>query len=163
MQLLLFVILEEFLLCFFIHFYLMLVIYFNMLVHYFTIVKMMFIVHWLANIKKYQIGYIIGGLLLRQKPFAHVTFFTFTWGMQDQVSAILQNLKLAHYVKIAPRSMLIMQLVATTTISTFIYSVTRYLLANIPGLCTNNSDWSCSYFKNFYQVFSRTGLIVEYQ
>ena len=88
---------------------------------------------------------------------AHITFFTFTWGMQDQTSVILQNLKLAHYMKIAPRSMFIVQLVATIVSSTSAYVVTRYLTENITGFCTTNTEWSCSYMKSFYSFFPRIG------
>lgn len=107
-----------------------------------------------------MIIYIIGGLLLSQQPLGHVTFFTLTWGMQDQASVILQNFKLAHYVKIAPRSMFIVQLVSTIVVSTTTYIVTRYLLSNISGFCTTDKTWSCPNVKSFYRLFPRTGLSI---
>lgn len=101
--------------------------------------------------------YIIGGLLLGQQPLAHATFFTFMWSMQNQATVILQNFKLGHFMKIAPRSMFIVQLVATIVVSTATYIVTRYLLTNVSGFCTNNSVWKCPNIKSFYSLFPRTG------
>ncbi|AAS50928.2 ABR156Wp [Eremothecium gossypii ATCC 10895] len=82
-------------------------------------------------ITEFIIGYMLPG-----RPIAMMFFKTFGYITNSQAITFAQDMKLGHYLKVAPKLMFTAQFIATIWGSTVQIAVLRWSEANIKGLCT---------------------------
>ncbi|KAJ3050805.1 hypothetical protein HK102_012195, partial [Quaeritorhiza haematococci] len=97
------------------------------------------------------------GFILPGQPLANVTFKTFGYMTMSQALSFLQDLKLAHYMKIPPRAMFICQIYGTILGCTVNYLVFDLLLRTVPDIWVSaqgevaaNQQWNPILSKIFY-------------
>ena len=90
-----------------------------------------------------MLSYTLGGLLFQKQPVPFVTSTIFSYYTQRQAIILLQNFKLAHYMKISPRVLFIVQLISSIILSAIAYIDKRYLISNQADFCVSN-DWLCN-------------------
>lgn len=80
---------------------------------------------------------VVGGYLLSKRPEAFMSFKAIT--VQSLITAlqVTANMKLGHYMKIPPRIMLIVQLLATLIVTCVQVLVKTILRLTIPDLCSD--------------------------
>ncbi|KAF9993309.1 hypothetical protein BGZ79_002047 [Entomortierella chlamydospora] len=105
-------------------------------------------------ITEYVIGYLLPG-----RPIANVTFKTLGYISMTQALTFTSDLKLGHYMKVPPRSMLWAQLFGT-----FIAGLTNLLTANWlmhseDGVCTTSKNFPCPAAGTFYSASVIWGVI----
>lgn len=105
------------------------------------------------------IGYIYPG-----RPLANVTFKTYGYISMSQTLNFIQDFKFGHYMKIPPRSMFFVQLVATVAASTTSFFTTWWLINSIPNICDESnlpvgSPWTCPGYEVFYSASIIWGVI----
>ncbi|KAK3302024.1 OPT oligopeptide transporter protein-domain-containing protein [Chaetomium strumarium] len=101
-------------------------------------------------------GYIQPG-----RPLALMIFKTFGYITMSQALTFVSDLKFGHYMKIPPRTMFMVQVVATT-FSCFVQVVVlNYALRTIPGVCepTQPEHFTCPGGKVFFSASVIWGLI----
>ncbi|CAF2813905.1 unnamed protein product [Rotaria sp. Silwood2] len=87
---------------------------------------------------------LISSLILSGNPIAYLTFRTLTYTCQNQILVYLMNSKIAHYMKIPPRIVLPLFILASILSSIIHYITAIYLLNNVPHICTLKSPaWRC--------------------
>lgn len=69
------------------------------------------------------------------KPLANVTFKTYGYASMVQAITFLSDFKLGHYMKIPPKYMLIVQLVATVAASSVYFGTAWWLLTSVNNIC----------------------------
>lgn len=80
----------------------------------------------------------IAGMLLPGQPIANIVFKTYGYMAMSQALSLVSDLKIAHYMKVPPRSMLIAQLWGTLLGGVVNYLVMDWILETIDLL--NNPD-----------------------
>uniref|UniRef100_A0A060SX18 ARAD1A01166p n=1 Tax=Blastobotrys adeninivorans TaxID=409370 RepID=A0A060SX18_BLAAD len=102
------------------------------------------------------VGYAVPG-----KPVAMMMFKTFGYITNIQAVSFLQDMKLGHYLKIAPRLLFIAQLVATIWGAVVQLLVLQAVQEAVPDLCsrTQKLDFSCPSGRVFYESSVVWGLI----
>ncbi|CAF3359977.1 unnamed protein product [Rotaria sp. Silwood1] len=86
----------------------------------------------------------LGSLILLGNPIGYLTFRTFTHTCQNQILIYLTNIKIGHYMKIPPRIVFSLFIIASIITSIIQYITSIYLLNNVPHICTsNNPAWRC--------------------
>ncbi|CAF3361188.1 unnamed protein product [Rotaria sp. Silwood1] len=86
----------------------------------------------------------LGSLILLGNPIGYLTFRTFTHTCQNQILIYLTNIKIGHYMKIPPRIVFPLFIIASIITSIIQYITSIYLLNNVPHICTsNNPAWRC--------------------
>ncbi|KAL9242768.1 hypothetical protein vseg_016735 [Gypsophila vaccaria] len=91
---------------------------------------------------------LIIGYLYPGRPLANVSFKTYGYISMSQALFLLQDLKLGHYMKIAPKAMFISQLVGTMVASLVDFGTAWWLLTSIENVCNpdslpDGSPWTC--------------------
>ncbi|KAK7611128.1 OPT family small oligopeptide transporter [Phyllosticta paracitricarpa] len=84
----------------------------------------------------YLICQLICGAVFPGRPVANMVFVTYGYITSTQGLKFSSDLKLGHYMKIPPRLLFMLQLVATLVSSLTQIGVLNWMLANIPGICT---------------------------
>ncbi|KAK4143381.1 OPT oligopeptide transporter protein-domain-containing protein [Dichotomopilus funicola] len=84
----------------------------------------------------YLICQLIAGILFPGRPVANMVFVTYGYISSAQGIKFAADLKLGHYMKIPPRILFTIQVVATTISSITQIAVLNWMFTNIPGLCT---------------------------
>ncbi|KAK8214374.1 OPT oligopeptide transporter protein-domain-containing protein [Phyllosticta capitalensis] len=87
----------------------------------------------------YLICQLICGAVFPGRPVANMVFVTYGYITSTQGLKFSSDLKLGHYMKIPPRLLFMLQLVATLVSSLTQIGVLNWMLANIPGICTPNA------------------------
>ncbi|AGO10609.1 AaceriABR156Wp [[Ashbya] aceris (nom. inval.)] len=82
-------------------------------------------------VTEFIIGYMLPG-----RPIAMMFFKTFGYITNSQAITFAQDMKLGHYLKVAPKLMFTVQFVATIWGCTVQIAVLRWAEKNIQGLCT---------------------------
>ena len=107
------------------------------------IVAMLFVmpVGMVQAITNQQVGLqifaeLIVGYVLPGRPVAMMVFKTFSFISMHQAVFFLGDLKLGHYMKIPPRTMLVAQVLATALSVIILIAVQAWMFTNIPDLCT---------------------------
>lgn len=98
------------------------------------------------------IGEIIGGYALPGRPLAVMTFKTYSVVPTYQAIGYAQDLKLGHYIHIAPRTLFWGQLVASVWACFVGIGVAAWQIENVKDLCTPDQvdDFTCA---SSYAVF----------
>ncbi|XP_057956720.1 oligopeptide transporter 5-like [Malania oleifera] len=105
------------------------------------------------------IGYLYPG-----RPLANVAFKTYGYISMSQALMFLADFKLGHYMKIAPKSMFVVQLVGTVVASVVYFGTAWWLLATIPNICDSSvlpegSPWTCPGDEVFYDASIIWGVV----
>ncbi|XP_010536754.1 PREDICTED: oligopeptide transporter 5-like [Tarenaya hassleriana] len=107
---------------------------------------------------------LIIGFIYPGKPLANVTFKTYGYISMAQALYFLGDFKLGHYMKIPPRSMFVVQFVATIIASTFSFGTTWWLITSVENICDTDllpesSPWTCPNHTVFYNASIIWGVI----
>jgi OPT family small oligopeptide transporter len=88
---------------------------------------------------------LIAGFMLPERPVANVLFKTFAFIGTHQAVSFAGDLKLGHYMKIPPRIMFSIQVVATVVSCFVVTSVQDYMIDNVEDICTplQKNGYSC--------------------
>ncbi|KAJ8083693.1 hypothetical protein PM082_002459 [Marasmius tenuissimus] len=78
------------------------------------------------------------GYMLPNRPVANGIFKVLAGATTTQAVAFVGDLKLGHYMKIPPRTMFTIQLVAATISCFVVNGVQNWVLANVEDVCTRN-------------------------
>ncbi|KAL0843755.1 hypothetical protein Bca101_017001 [Brassica carinata] len=107
---------------------------------------------------------LIIGYLYPGKPLASVAFKTYGYISMSQALNFVGNFKLGHYMKIPPRSMFIVQLVAIVVSSTVCFGTTWWLITSVENICNTDllpvgSPWTCPGDEVYYNASIIWGVI----
>ncbi|CEJ86992.1 Putative Sexual differentiation process protein isp4 [[Torrubiella] hemipterigena] len=84
----------------------------------------------------YLICQLICGVVFPGRPIANMLFVTYGYISSAQGIKFASDLKLGHYMKIPPRIMFSVQILATLIASVTQIIVLNWMFANVPSLCT---------------------------
>ncbi|RDA95233.1 hypothetical protein CP533_1931 [Ophiocordyceps camponoti-saundersi (nom. inval.)] len=87
----------------------------------------------------YLICQLICGVVFPGRPIANMVFVTYGYISSAQGIKFAADLKLGHYMKIPPRIMFLVQIVATLVSSLTQIGVLNWMFANVAGLCTTEA------------------------
>ncbi|CAH2069846.1 unnamed protein product [Thlaspi arvense] len=107
---------------------------------------------------------LIIGYLYPGRPLANVAFKTYGYISMAQALYFVGDFKLGHYMKIPPRSMFIVQLVATVVASSVCFGTTWWLITSVENICNTDllpegSPWTCPGDEVFYNASIIWGVI----
>jgi len=107
-------------------------------------------------ITEFIVGYMLPG-----RPIAMMMFKMFGYISMSQALAFCQDLKLAHYLKIPPRTVFWAQVVATFWTSVVQIAVMNWALGNIDNVCQSDQkdNYTCPNAEVFYTASVLWGLI----
>ena len=84
----------------------------------------------------YLICQLICGTIFPGRPVANMVFVTYGYISSAQGIKFAADLKLGHYMKIPPRILFLVQMVATVVSSLTQIGVLNWMFSNVPGICT---------------------------
>ncbi|KAK5998663.1 Glutathione transporter 1 [Cladobotryum mycophilum] len=84
----------------------------------------------------YLICQLVCGVVFPGRPIANMVFVTYGYISSAQGIKFASDLKLGHYMKIPPRIMFLVQIVATLISSVTQIGVLNWMFANVQGICT---------------------------
>ncbi|KAK4125978.1 OPT-domain-containing protein [Parathielavia appendiculata] len=84
----------------------------------------------------YLICQLIAGIIFPGRPVANMVFVTYGYISSAQGIKFAADLKLGHYMKIPPRILFTVQIVATIISSLTQIAVLNWMFINIPNICT---------------------------
>ncbi|KAK4100310.1 OPT-domain-containing protein [Parathielavia hyrcaniae] len=84
----------------------------------------------------YLICQLIAGIIFPGRPVANMVFVTYGYISSAQGIKFAADLKLGHYMKVPPRILFLVQIVATTVSSLTQIAVLNWMFFHIPHLCT---------------------------
>ncbi|KAK3319345.1 OPT oligopeptide transporter protein-domain-containing protein [Apodospora peruviana] len=84
----------------------------------------------------YLICQLVAGVVFPGRPVANMVFVTYGYISSAQGIKFAADLKLGHYMKIPPRILFSVQMVATVVSSVTQIAVLNWMFQNVPGICT---------------------------
>ncbi|KAK7956060.1 OPT-domain-containing protein [Apiospora aurea] len=84
----------------------------------------------------YLICQLVAGFVFPGRPVANMVFVTYGYISSAQGIKFAADLKLGHYMKIPPRILFKVQMVATIVSSLTQIAVLNWMFTNVPGICT---------------------------
>ncbi|KAK4163171.1 OPT oligopeptide transporter protein-domain-containing protein [Cladorrhinum sp. PSN259] len=84
----------------------------------------------------YLICQLVAGVAFPGRPVANMVFVTYGYISSAQGIKFAADLKLGHYMKIPPRILFSVQMVATVVSSLTQIGVLNWMFVNVPGICT---------------------------
>lgn len=87
----------------------------------------------------YLICQLVCGAVFPGRPVANMVFVTYGYISSSQGVKFAADLKLGHYMKIPPRILFWVQMVATIISSLTQIGVLNWMFANVPGICTSEA------------------------
>lgn len=87
----------------------------------------------------YLICQLVCGAVFPGRPVANMVFVTYGYISSSQGVKFAADLKLGHYMKIPPRTLFWVQMVATFVSSLTQIGVLNWMFANVPGICTTEA------------------------
>lgn len=87
----------------------------------------------------YLICQLIAGVVFPGRPVANMVFVTYGYISSAQGIKFAADLKLGHYMKIPPRILFKVQMVATIISSVTQITVLNWMFHNVPGICTSEA------------------------
>ncbi|KAK3687355.1 OPT oligopeptide transporter protein-domain-containing protein [Podospora appendiculata] len=84
----------------------------------------------------YLICQLVAGVVFPGRPVANMVFVTYGYISSAQGIKFAADLKLGHYMKIPPRILFSVQMVATVVSSVTQIAVLNWMFAHVPGICT---------------------------
>ncbi|PPQ71007.1 hypothetical protein CVT26_014269 [Gymnopilus dilepis] len=79
---------------------------------------------------------LVGGYMLPGKPIANIIFKTIAFITSNQAIAFAGDLKLGHYMKIPPRIMFMVQVVASVIACVWVTVIQDWMLGNVVDICS---------------------------
>lgn len=83
---------------------------------------------------------LVGGYLLPQKPQSFMAFKAITVQVLFSALQVTASMKLGHYMKIPPRTMVLVQLVSVLVVSCVQVAVKTLLIVTVPDICSNTQS-----------------------
>lgn len=107
-------------------------------------------------VTEFIIGYMVPG-----KPLAMMFFKTYGYITNNQAITFVQDMKLGHYMKVAPRLLFAAQFIASIWGSLVQVAVLRWSYGNIPNLCEPDqaNKYTCPNGKVFFNASIIWGVI----
>ncbi|KAK3948694.1 oligopeptide transporter 4 [Pseudoneurospora amorphoporcata] len=87
----------------------------------------------------YLICQLVAGAVFPGRPVANMVFVTYGYISSAQGIKFAADLKLGHYMKIPPRILFSVQMIATIVSSLTQIGVLNWMFKNVPGLCTTEA------------------------
>ena len=87
----------------------------------------------------YLVCQLIAGEIFPGRPVANMVFVTYSYISSAQGIKFSSDLKLGHYMKIPPRLLFTVQMVATLVSSFTQIGVLNWMFTHLPGLCTSEA------------------------
>jgi OPT family oligopeptide transporter len=87
----------------------------------------------------YLLCQLICGVLFPGRPVANMIFVTYGYISSAQGIKFAADMKLGHYMKVPPRILFAVQMVATVVSSITQIVVLNWMFRNVPGLCTSDA------------------------
>ncbi|KAI1258597.1 OPT-domain-containing protein [Xylariaceae sp. FL1019] len=87
----------------------------------------------------YLVCQLVCGVVFPGKPVANMVFVTYGYISSAQGIKFAADLKLGHYMKIPPRILFSVQMVATMISSLTQIAVLNWMFRNVPGICTSSA------------------------
>ena len=87
----------------------------------------------------YLICQLICGVVFPGRPVANMVFVTYCYISSAQGIKFSSDLKLGHYMKIPPKLLFVVQMVATLVSSVTQIGVLNWMFVMIPGICTSEA------------------------
>ncbi|KAJ9136480.1 OPT-domain-containing protein [Pleurostoma richardsiae] len=87
----------------------------------------------------YLICQLVCGIVFPGRPVANMVFVTYGYISSAQGIKFAADLKLGHYMKIPPRTLFWVQMVATIVSSITQILVLNWMFVNVPGICTTEA------------------------
>ena len=84
----------------------------------------------------YLVGQMIAGYVFPGRPIANMVFTTYLYISSSQGVKFSADLKLGHYMKIPPKTLFLVQVIATLVSSLAQIGVLNWMFVNISGICT---------------------------
>ncbi|TLD13278.1 uncharacterized protein PgNI_04064 [Pyricularia grisea] len=84
----------------------------------------------------YLICQLVCGAIFPGRPVANMVFVTYGYISSSQGIKFAADMKLGHYMKVPPRILFMVQMVATVVSSLTQIAVLNWMFRNIPGICT---------------------------
>ncbi|KAK3936277.1 OPT oligopeptide transporter protein-domain-containing protein [Diplogelasinospora grovesii] len=84
----------------------------------------------------YLICQLVAGVIFPGRPVANMVFVTYGYISSAQGIKFAADLKLGHYMKIPPRILFTVQMVATVVSSVTQIAVLNWMFTHVPGICT---------------------------
>lgn len=105
-----------------------------------------------AEVTNNVLAELIAGYALPNQPIANMIFKTYGVVSCAQAIQFVCDLKMGHYMKIAPRVMFSAQCIATVVSAFVSIGVNAWALANIPNICETNqaSGFNCEGYTTFF-------------
>ncbi|KAG8748166.1 hypothetical protein FRC10_008899 [Ceratobasidium sp. 414] len=107
------------------------------------------------------IAEIIPGSLIPGRPLPNMIFKAYAVQTMGEAITFVQDLKLGHYIKVAPRATFIVQMVATTTSALVQIGVKEWMFANVKDLCSPKQPQhlTCPHNQVYFTASAVWGLI----
>ncbi|KAJ5752388.1 OPT oligopeptide transporter [Penicillium odoratum] len=105
-----------------------------------------------AEVTNNVLAELIAGYALPNQPIANMIFKTYGVVSCAQAIQFVCDLKMGHYMKIAPRTMFSAQCIATVVAAFVSIGVNAWALANIPDICETGqaSGFNCEGYTTFF-------------
>ncbi|XP_077223008.1 oligopeptide transporter 5-like [Tasmannia lanceolata] len=103
-----------------------------------------------AEIHELMVGYLFPG-----KPLASLTYKVYSYISLAHAVEFIVDFKIAHYMKIPPKSIFFTQVGGTVISSTVNFFTAWWLLTSVPNICDQSklpkgSPWTCASYNTFY-------------
>ncbi|KAF8606444.1 OPT superfamily oligopeptide transporter [Ceratobasidium sp. AG-I] len=107
------------------------------------------------------ISEIIPGTLIPGRPLPNMLFKTYAIQSMAEAITFVQDLKLGHYIKVAPRATFMVQIVSTFTSAFVQIGVKEWMFANVPDLCSPDQPQklTCPHNTVYFTASAVWGLI----
>ena len=107
------------------------------------------------------IGELIGGAIKPGNALNMNFFKSFSVDILIQALGFVNNLKMAHYVKIKPRHTFIVQVFGTIVCPFIFTGILNFTMNDLPGFCTPEAQWklTCPSIETFFTASVFWGLI----
>jgi OPT family small oligopeptide transporter len=107
------------------------------------------------------IAEIIPGTLLPGNPLANMVFKAYSVQTLNEATSFVQDLKLGHYIKVAPRATFQAQLVATILTAFVQVGTKQWIFGHVKDICSLNqaSSLTCPHNQVFFTASAIWGLI----
>ncbi|WVQ83671.1 OPT family small oligopeptide transporter [Cryptococcus sp. DSM 104549] len=101
------------------------------------------------------VGYLVPG-----KPVAMMIFKTYGYITTTQGLGFVQDLKVAHYMHVPPRTVFIAQIISAIIGSIVQLGVQAWLFGNVPDICSASApQWWCPHTRTFFSASVLYGLV----
>ncbi|KAK9465336.1 OPT oligopeptide transporter protein-domain-containing protein [Lipomyces arxii] len=120
----------------------------------------------IASVTGYELGFanltfIIIGYMLPGNGIANMIIRQFGWDMDQQSESFVSDLKMGHYVKLPPRAMFRVQMIAVLVQAFMTVAILNFSIDSIDNFCeyTQPDHFTCSYPHSLYSEGILYGIV----